>query len=66
MSSREVIRVENLSKWYKLGVYSADTLVEEMKLWLKRKGNQLEQEHTGNSRVDERGNFWALRDINFR
>lgn len=65
MSSKEVIRVENLSKWYKLGVYSADTLVEEMKHWIKRKSNQVEQDYAGNNRVDDRGNFWALRDVSF-
>ncbi|MCP5424682.1 MAG: ATP-binding cassette domain-containing protein [Gammaproteobacteria bacterium] len=64
--ARTVISVENLSKYYRLGVIGGATLREDLSRWWARMRNKpdpyatIGQENTGN----ERGEIWALRDIN--
>ena len=58
------IKIKNLSKRYKLGVYSAKTFQEDLqRLWwqIRGKGNPLlniEQ------KIEEKKFIWALKDIN--
>lgn len=66
MTNNTVIDIENISKRYKLGVFTADTFAEDLKIWIKSKIRK--EKSTGyevNSRVDSLGYFWALRDISF-
>jgi lipopolysaccharide transport system ATP-binding protein len=66
-----VIRVRGLSKAYRLGVISRQTLVDEFRYWRHRARGRDPRRHMG--RVDARGRapmepeglFWALRDVSF-
>ena len=66
--SRNVIRVENISKTYRLGQISAGTLTDDIKVWwAKAQGKpnpllKIGQEDHGNR--DEEF-LWALRDVSF-
>ncbi len=66
--SRNVIRVENVSKTYRLGQFSAGTLTDDIKVWwAKAQGKpnpllKVGQEDYGNR--DEEF-LWALRDVSF-
>lgn len=62
-----VIEVNNLSKKFKLGVYGGKTLRDDFTAWLaKIRGKENPLIAIGDkSRVDQKGEFWALRDINF-
>ncbi|MFC1605444.1 ABC transporter ATP-binding protein [Pseudomonadota bacterium] len=63
-----VIKVENLSKYYRLGVIGGGTLREDLgRWWAMRRGRpdpllKIGEEDHGN-RKD--GQIWALRDVNF-
>lgn len=66
MSNQNVVEVSELSKSYRLGVYTADTLVEDMKLWWSnRKNINSDKSNIQDERIDKNGIFWALRDVNF-
>ncbi|HTF04728.1 MAG TPA: ABC transporter ATP-binding protein, partial [Bacteroidia bacterium] len=65
-----VIRVENLSKQYRLGKVGVGTLVEDFqRLWHKMRGKEdptlALAEKNDRSTVGESNFVWALRDINF-
>lgn len=62
-----VIEVDKLSKKFKLGVYGGKTLRDDLSVWLaKLRGKQNPLITIGDeSRVDQKGEFWALKDINF-
>lgn len=72
------IRVNNLSKNYKLGVISRQTLVDEVRYWWQRVSGRDPKDYfkkightaTEQRRIDaeEEGNksFWALKDISFQ
>jgi lipopolysaccharide transport system ATP-binding protein len=66
--SRNVIRVENVSKAYRLGQIGSSTLTDDIKVWwAKARGKpnpllKIGQEDHGNR--DEEY-LWALRDVNF-
>src|SRR5262249_33017332 len=59
--SRPIIEVENLSKRYRLGQFSARTLREEVEQFFARFQNK------GNSsdRQGHSSEFWALKDVSF-
>lgn len=67
MGSQEIIRVENISKKYKLGVYSASTLRDDVASWMARVRKRSNPNLTVGSenRVTDNGEFWALRNISF-
>ena len=66
--SRNVIRVENVSKAYRLGQISSGTLSEDIKVWwAKARGKpnpllKIGQEDLGNREGEY---LWALRDVSF-
>jgi len=64
--SNTVIKVENLSKMYHLGVIGYGTLREDLRSWwnLKRGKEDPNTKIGEKSRLGEHGEFWALRDIN--
>jgi len=66
MSEEIIIKINNLSKSYRLGVYTADTIVEDFRIWWNKKSrnrnNFTENHDTG--RIDKKGIFWALKNIN--
>lgn len=57
----KVLEVNNLSKKYRLGVMGSNTLYEDIKKIFKKKKTLNE----GSERVDEAGDFWALKNIGF-
>ena len=62
-----VIRAENLSKYYKLGVINNGTLFRDIQTWwdLKR-GRQDRHSKIGSHKFDGNADgFWALKDLNF-
>ena len=62
-----VIRAENLSKYYKLGVINNGTLFRDIQTWwdLKR-GRQDRHSQIGSHKYDSNAEgFWALKDLNF-
>ncbi|HET6638431.1 MAG TPA: polysaccharide ABC transporter ATP-binding protein [Gemmatimonadota bacterium] len=64
-----VIRVENVSKQYRLGMIGAGTLREDLQRWWHRTRNDAEPWKVGD--VAGAGNgtgdrIWALRDVDFR
>jgi lipopolysaccharide transport system ATP-binding protein len=67
MKMNEVIRVEGISKMYKLGVFGAGTLRDDVSNFLARfRKNTLDNPGSGlESRSARNGNFWALRDVGF-
>jgi ABC-type polysaccharide/polyol phosphate transport system ATPase subunit len=64
-----VIRVENLSKKYRLGVISRRMLVDQIESWVSRKLGrpdphaQVFEQHT--DRMPTPYDFWALQDVSF-
>ncbi|MBX7093211.1 MAG: ABC transporter ATP-binding protein [Flavobacteriales bacterium] len=66
MNSRKtVIKVEHLTKRYRLGVFGSGTLREDISQFIsKLKGKEADSNIIG-PRSNEKGDFWALRDINF-
>jgi len=76
--SEPAISVRGLSKWYRLGVISRHTLIEEAQCLWHRLRRRNPQEHMGPlgrnrsgtgpraAQIDPKTNlFWALRDVNF-
>lgn len=59
------IKVENLSKYYKLGVINSGTLSRDLQSWLwKKMGKEDPNKKIGYTESDAEG-FWALKNINF-
>ncbi|MCR5063551.1 MAG: ABC transporter ATP-binding protein [Treponema sp.] len=60
------IKVENLSKYYRLGVINNGTLFKDIQSWAARKRGKEDPHAKLESRYDptEEG-FWALKDLNF-
>ncbi|HYG52243.1 MAG TPA: ABC transporter ATP-binding protein [Flavobacteriales bacterium] len=67
MSSEVVIKVEHLTKKYRLGVLTADTLVEDLKLWYRSRFGKKNHQPASNdaSRIDSDGLFLALNNVDF-
>ena len=67
----ELIRIENLSKRYRLGVINRGMLVKDLQSWwaLKRgredPNEVIRENYPSVDRLRKGGDFWALRDINF-
>ena len=55
-----MIKAENISKYYRLGVLGSGTLKEDLKNWWYRKSRQPLY-----SPADSKNHIWALRDIHF-
>ncbi len=65
-----VIRVENISKLYKLGVVSTGTLRDDLEIWLAKlmgKESPLKKVGSSNSLNDKKsdGYVWSLKDVSF-
>jgi lipopolysaccharide transport system ATP-binding protein len=62
-----VLEVDQVSKKYKLGVFGGQTLSDEFSaLWAKWRGKSNPLISIGDeARANEKGEFWALRDISF-
>ena len=65
-----IIKVENLSKLYRLGMIGTGTLAHDLNRWWHRmRGNEDPYSKIGETNIrDQKGNsdfVWALRDINF-
>lgn len=59
------IKVENLSKYYRLGVINSGTLSRDLQSWIyKRLGKEDPNKRIGSRESDAEG-FWALNDLNF-
>ena len=67
MSNSDIaIKVENLSKYYRLGVINNGTLFRDIQSWAARKRGREDPHAKIGSKYDptEEG-FWALKDVNF-
>ncbi|PTX96922.1 ABC transporter [Spartobacteria bacterium LR76] len=64
----ELIRIENVSKRYRLGTINRGMLVKDLQSWWARKRGK-EDPHAvigeHQNRIEKGSEFWALRDINF-
>ncbi|MFI5205109.1 MAG: ABC transporter ATP-binding protein, partial [Flavobacteriales bacterium] len=68
MSAEKIITVSNVSKKYRLGVFGANTLGDQLKSWwarIRKKPNPLGKVGQGETKRSDGKEFWALRDINF-
>ena len=67
----ELIRIENLSKRYRLGVINRGMLYKDLQTWWARKRGKedpnevIRENHPSADRLKKGGEFWALRDISF-
>lgn len=67
----ELIRIESLSKRYRLGVINRGMLYKDIQSWWARKRGKEDpnevilENHPSADRLKKGGDFWALRDINF-
>lgn len=60
------IKVENLSKYYRLGVINNGTLFKDMQSWFARlRGKEDPNAKIGSTYKDSKEGFWALKDLNF-
>lgn len=60
------IKVENLSKYYKLGVINNGTLFRDMQSWWARvRGKEDPHAKIGSKYDPTKEGFWALKDLNF-
>lgn len=60
------IKVENLSKYYKLGVINNGTLFKDIQSWVARKRGKEDPHALLESKFDPTADgFWALKDLNF-
>lgn len=63
----ELIRIENVYKRYRLGTINRGMLVKDLQSWWARKRGKEDPHATIGEhcdRIEKRGEFWALRDIN--
>ena len=66
----ELIRIEGVSKRYRLGVINRGMLYKDIQSWWARKTGREDphelvgDELNGNRKIQENGEFWALQDIN--
>ena len=60
------IKVEKLSKYYRLGVINNGTLFKDMQSWFARLlGKEDPNAKIGSTYKDSKEGFWALKDLNF-
>lgn len=59
------IKVENLSKYYKLGVIDSGTLSRDLQSWLWKKIGKEDPNRKIGTHEDNADGFWALKDLNF-
>ena len=61
------IKVENLSKKYRLGIISYGTLYQDIQAWIAlKRGKEDPHSKIGEDRyLADKDHFWALKDINF-
>lgn len=60
------IKVENLSKYYKLGVINNGTLFKDIQSYIARlRGKEDPNGKIGAKHIDNTEGFWALKDLNF-
>lgn len=59
------IKVENLSKYYNLGVINTGTLNRDFQSWLWRKMGKEDPNKKIGLHEDNADGFWALKDLNF-
>jgi lipopolysaccharide transport system ATP-binding protein len=60
--SRPIVEVENLSKRYRLGQFTAQTMLEEVERFLARFRRQAGR---GGENPSQSSDFWALKDVSF-
>ncbi len=66
MANDIAIKVENLSKYYKLGVINNGTLFRDIQSWWARvRGKEDPHAKIGSSYDSTAEGFWALKDLNF-
>lgn len=66
MNDDVVIKVENLSKYYRLGVINNGTLFRDIQSWMARKRGKEDPHAKIGSKYDPTTEgFWALKDLNF-
>lgn len=66
MSDDIAIKVENLSKYYRLGVINNGTLFRDIQSWWARKRGKEDPHAKIGSKYDPTAEgFWALKDLNF-
>ncbi len=66
MSDDIAIKVENLSKYYRLGVINNGTLFRDIQSWMARiRGKEDPHAKLGNKYDTTAEGFWALKDLNF-
>ena len=66
MANDIAIKVENLSKYYKLGVINNGTLFRDIQSWWARKlGKEDPHAKIGSKYDSTPEGFWALKDLNF-
>lgn len=66
MNNDIAIKVENLSKYYKLGVINNGTLFRDMQSWWARvRGKEDPHAKIGSKYDPTAEGFWALKDLNF-
>lgn len=66
MSDDIAIRVENLSKYYRLGVINNGTLFRDIQSWMARlRGKEDPHAKLGSKYDPTAEGFWALKDLNF-
>lgn len=66
MNDDIAIKVENLSKYYRLGVINNGTLFRDIQSWMARKcGKEDPHAKLGNKYDSTAEGFWALKDLNF-
>ena len=66
MNENIAIKVENLSKYYRLGVINNGTLFRDIQSWLARVRGKEDPHAKLDSKYDSTAEgFWALKDLNF-
>ena len=66
MNDDIAIKVENLSKYYRLGVINNGTLFRDIQSWMARKRGKEDPHAKLGSKYDSTTEgFWALKDLNF-
>ena len=66
MANDIAIKVENLSKYYRLGVINNGVLFRDIQTWISRKRGKEDPYSTIGTKYDPNvKGFWALKDLNF-